>query len=190
MIDKEKEIINNLCTDSLNLSRVLIGESTKLKLNMNTLYQNSINNYVMKQHKLYKFVRDFNCSSLDDIKLRRYILIIARSYDKVLYNKYLDMIELLYNRRYDEFESSSKKNNFSNRFSKKKYKFIRKIRLLKKSSEIKKNKKYIKDLFFSIFDNCDKVIKYDNELLNLYSKDFYDIDFINKSNVLLFKILD
>lgn len=150
MIDKEKEIINNLCVDSLNLSRILIRESTKLKLNMSTLYQNCINNYGMKQYKLYKFVRDFNCSSLDDIKLRRYIIIIARSYDKVLYNKYLDMIELLYSRRYDEFESSSKKNNFKVRFSDIKYKFIRKIRLLYKSAEIKKNKRYIKNLFFNI----------------------------------------
>ena len=58
------------------------------------------------------------CSTLGDLKLRRYILNIARSYLKVLYTKYLDMIELLYNRRYDEFEITSKKNNFKKRFSK------------------------------------------------------------------------
>ena len=56
-----------------------------------------------QQYKLFKYVKNMECSTLDDLKLRRYILNIARSYLKVLYTKYLDMIELLYNRRYDEF---------------------------------------------------------------------------------------
>ncbi|MBP3444955.1 MAG: hypothetical protein J6K23_03365 [Bacilli bacterium] len=115
---KEEEILSEPFIDSLNLSRKLIRESTKLKLNKSTVYQTCINDYSMKQYKLFRYIKNMKCSTLGDLKLRRYILNIARSYLKVLYTKYLDMIELLYNRRYDEFEITSKKNNFKKRFSK------------------------------------------------------------------------
>ena len=42
----------------------------------------------MKQDKLFKYVKNMDCSTLDDLKLRRYILNIARSYLKVQYTKY------------------------------------------------------------------------------------------------------
>ena len=136
---KEEEILSELFIDSLNLSRNLIRESTKLKLNKSTVYQTCINDYSMKQYKLFRYVKNMKCSTLDDLKLRRYILNIARSYLKVLYTKYLDMIELLYNRRYDEFESTSKKNNYKKRFSKGKFNLIKNRKLISKSFEIKKN---------------------------------------------------
>ena len=87
----------------------------------------------MKQYKLFKYVKNMDCTTLDDLKLRRYILNIARSYLKVLYTKYLDMIELLYNRRYDDFESTSKNNNYKKRFSKGKFNLIKKLKLISKS---------------------------------------------------------
>ena len=40
---EEKEILRDLVIDSLNLSRKLIRESTKLKLNKSTVYQTCIN---------------------------------------------------------------------------------------------------------------------------------------------------
>ena len=85
---EEKEILRNLIIDSLNLSRKLIIESTELKLNKNTVYERCINDYCMKQYKLFKYVKNMDCSTLDDLKLRRYILNIARSYLKVQYTKY------------------------------------------------------------------------------------------------------
>ena len=100
------------------------------------------------------------------------------------------MIELLYNRRYDDFESTSKKNNYKKRFSKGKFNLIKKLKLVSKSFEIKKNKKDIKNLFFSLFDNCEKIINYDSELLNEYSRDFYDVAFLNKSSKILIDILE
>ena len=177
---KEEEILSELFIDSLNLSRILIRESTKLKLNKSTIYQMCINDYSMKQYKLFRHVKNMKCSTLDDLKLRRYILNIARSYLKVLYTKYLDMIELLYNRRYDEFESTSKKNNYKKRFSKGKFNLIKNRKLISKSFEIKKNNKYIKKLFHNIFENCEKVIKKDKKLLNKYSRDIYNLEFIKK----------
>ena len=177
---KEEEILSEPFIDSLNLSRKLIRESTKLKLNKSTVYQTCINDYSMKQYKLFRYIKNMKCSTLGDLKLRRYILNIARSYLKVLYTKYLDMIELLYNRRYDEFESTSKKNNFKKRFSNGKFNLIKNRKLISKSFEIKKNKKKIKNLFFSIFNNCEKIIKYDSEILHEYSCDYYDIDFLYK----------
>ena len=187
---EEKEILRDLVIDSLNLSRKLIRELTELKLNKNKVYQSCINDYCMKQYKLFKYVKNMDCSTLDDLKLRRYILNIARSYLKVLYTKYLDMIELLYNRRYDEFESSSKKNNYKKRFSNGKFNLIKKLKLISKSFKIKKNKKDIKNLFFSLFDNSEKIINYDSELLNEYSRDFYDVAFLNKSSKILIDILE
>ena len=50
-----------------------------------------------------------NCTSIEDIKLRRYLLNIARSYGKALYKKYMNMVDLIYNRRFDEFKSYAKK---------------------------------------------------------------------------------
>ena len=90
---KEEEILSEPFIDSLNLSRKLIRESTKLKLNKSTVYQTCINDYSMKQYKLFRYIKNMKCSTLGDLKLRRYILNIARSYLKVLYTKYLDMNE-------------------------------------------------------------------------------------------------
>ena len=43
---KEEEILSEPFIDSLNLSRKLIRESTKLKLNKSTVYQTCINDIV------------------------------------------------------------------------------------------------------------------------------------------------
>ena len=89
---EEKEILRDLVIDSLNLSRKLIRESTELKLNKNTVYQSCINDYCMKQYKLFKYVKNMDCTTLDDLKLRRYILNIARSYLIILiYKKFLHL---------------------------------------------------------------------------------------------------
>ena len=105
----ENEILKDLYIDSLNLSRLLIRESSKLKLNMNTIYQSGINNYSTKQYEIFKYINNMNCTSIEDIKLWRYLLNIARSYGKALYKKHMNMVDLLYNRRFDEFESYAKK---------------------------------------------------------------------------------
>lgn len=105
----ENEILKDLYIDSLNLSRLLIRESSKLKLNMNTIYQSVINNYSTKQYEIFKYINNMNCTSIEDIKLRRYLLNIARSYGKALYKKHMNMVDLIYNRRFDEFESYAKK---------------------------------------------------------------------------------
>lgn len=105
----ENEILKDLYIDSLNLSRLLIRESSKLKLNMNTIYQSGINNYSTKQYEIFKYINNMNCTSIEDIKLRRYLLNIARSYGKALYKKHMNMVDLIYNRRFDEFESYAKK---------------------------------------------------------------------------------
>ena len=105
----ENEILKDLYIDSLNLSRLLIIESSKLKLNMNTIYQSGINNYSTKQYEIFKYINNMNCTSIEDIKLRRYLLNIARSYGKALYKKHMNMVDLIYNRRFDEFESYAKK---------------------------------------------------------------------------------
>ena len=108
--NNENEILKDLYIDSLNLSRLLIRESSKLKLNMNTIYQSGINNYSTKQYEIFKYINNMNCTSIEDIKLRRYLLNIARSYGKALYKKHMNMVDLIYNRRFDEFESYAKKN--------------------------------------------------------------------------------
>ena len=185
----ENEILKNLYIDSLNLSRLLIRETSKLKLNMNTIYQSSINNYSTKQYKIFKYVNDMNCTSIEDIKLRRYLLNIARSYGKALYKKNIDMVELIYNRRFDEFESSAKRNNFKKRFSTRKFNYIKKLKLSDKSKEIKRNNKNIKKLFHNIFENCEKVIKKDEIVLNKYCRDIYDLEFIKKNSKILIDIL-
>ena len=132
---EEKEILRDLVIDSLNLSRKLIRESTELKLNKNTVYQRCINDNCMKQYKLFKYVKNIECPTLDDLKFRRY----------------------------DEFESTSK-NNFKIRLVWES--LIKKLKLITKSFEIKKNKKDIKNLFFSLF---------------VISRDFYNVEFLNKS---------
>ena len=183
------EILKSLYIDSLNLSRLLIRETSKLKLNMNTIYQSSVNNYSTKQYKILEYVKNMNCTSIEDIKLRRYLLNIARSYGKVLYKKNKDMVELVYNRRFDEFESTAKRNNFKKRFSIRKLNYIKRLKLSDKSKEIKKNNKTIKKLFHNIFENCEKVIKKDEKILNKYSEDIYDLEFIKKNSKILIDIL-
>ena len=101
----------------------------------------------------------------------------------------MNMVDLIYNRRFDEFESYAKKNNFKKRFSIKKFNYIKKLKLSGKSKEIKKNNKYIKKSFHNIFENCEKVIKKDENLLNKYSRDIYDLEFIKKNSKILIDIL-
>ena len=186
--NNENEILKDFYMDSLNLSRLLIRESSKLKLNMNTIYQSGINNYSTKQYEIFKYINNMNCTSIEDIKLRRYLLNIARSYGKALYKKHMNMVDLIYNRRFDEFERYAKKNNFKKRFSIKKFNYIKKLKLSGKSKEIKKNNKYIKKWFHNIFENCEKVIKKDEKLLNKYSRDIYDLEFIKKNSKILMSI--
>ena len=187
--NNENEILKDLYIDSLNLSRLLIRESSKLKLNMNTIYQSGINNYSTKQYEIFIYINNMNCTSIEDIKLRRYLLNIARSYGKALYKKHMNMVDLIYNRRFDEFESYAKKNNFKKRFSIKKFNYIKKLKLSGKSKEIKKNNKYIKKLFHNIFENCEKVIKKDEKLINKYIRDIYDLEFIKKNSKILIDII-
>ena len=62
--NNENEILKDLYIDSLNLSRLLIRKSSKLKLNMNTIYQGGINNYSTKQYEIFKYVNNMNCSNI------------------------------------------------------------------------------------------------------------------------------
>ena len=81
---------------SIEIKIKMIHLSSNLNVKYNTIYKKPILDYSTKQFDLIKYIGNIKIDSCENIILLRYILRIALSYLKCLYNKFLDMRKVLY----------------------------------------------------------------------------------------------
>ena len=108
-----------------------------LKNNKNSRYKDPVSDYCDKEYKLFTYLINYKISNFEDIVYCNVTIKLARSYLKVLYNKFLDMYDLQVNRIYDNYECVRRK---------RKYKYINKC-----NKELVDKYNYINSLYKSIF---------------------------------------
>ena len=115
MKEKYNKKILNVYKISFNIKWEMLFLVTNLKNNKNSRYKDPVSDYCDKEYKLFNYLINYKISNFEDIVYCNVTIKLARSYLKVLYNKFLDMYDLQVNRIYDNYDlKESELINFSN----------------------------------------------------------------------------
>ena len=109
MKEKYNKIIKNAYKDSFNIKCEMLFLVANLKNNKNSRYKDPVSDYCDKEYKLFNYIINYKISNFEDIVYCNVTIKLARSYLKVLYNKFLDMYDLKVNRIYDNYECVRRK---------------------------------------------------------------------------------
>ena len=80
-----------------------------LKNNKSSIYKIPVSEYCDKEYNIFKYLINYKIKNYEDIVYCNVTIKLARSYLKVLYNKFLDMYGLQVNRIYDNYECVRRK---------------------------------------------------------------------------------
>ena len=109
MKEKYNKKILNVYKISLNIKCEMLFLVANLKNNKNSRYKEPVSDYCDKEYKLFTYLINYIISNFEDIVYCNVTIKLARSYLKVLYNKFLDMYDLQVNRIYDNYECVRRK---------------------------------------------------------------------------------
>ena len=109
MKDKYNKKIKNVYKDSFNIKCEMLFLVSKLKINKSNIYQIPVNDYLVKEYNIFKYLINYKIKNYEDIIFCNFLIKLSRSYLKVLYYKFLDMYDLQVNRIYDNYEGISRK---------------------------------------------------------------------------------
>lgn len=118
MKDKYNKIIKNVYKNSFNIKCEMLFLVSKLKINKSNIYQIPVNDYLVKEYNIFKYLINYKIKNYEDIIFCNFLIKLSRSYLKVLYYKFLDMYDLQFNRIYDNYESVSRKRKYKKMINK------------------------------------------------------------------------
>lgn len=109
MNKKYNKKILNVYKISFNIKCEMLFLVANLTNNKNSRYKDPVSDYCDKEYKLFNYLINYKISNFEDIVYSNVTIKLARSYLKVLYNKFLDMYGLQVNRIYDNYECVRRK---------------------------------------------------------------------------------
>lgn len=109
MKEKYNKKILNVYKISFNIKCEMLFLVANSKNNKNSRYKDPVSDYCDKEYKLFNYLINYKISNFEDIVYCNVTIKLARSYLKVLYNKFLDMYDLQVNRIYDNYECVRRK---------------------------------------------------------------------------------